>query len=104
MVYSISTGITVYLSEGQLQSIVLGVPLPCSHPQLSQLQTSDVSEIINQLELSLFILTNISQIDDERRCEANHLPTEGLGVPTSAYLQMLFWEYHGAITLSPNPK
>lgn len=49
MVYFISTGITVYLSEGQLQSIVFGVPLPCFHPQLSQLQTSAVSEIINQL-------------------------------------------------------
>lgn len=84
----------MYLSEGQLQSIVFGVPLPCSHPQLSQLQTSAVSEIINQLELSLFILTNISQIDDERRCEANHLSTEGLGVPTSAYLQMLFLAWH----------
>ena len=73
-----------------IQSIVFGMPLPCSHPQLSQLQTSDVSEIINQLELSLFILTNIPQTDDGRRCEENHLPTEGLGVPTSAYLQMLF--------------
>lgn len=70
--------------------------LPCSHPQLSQLQTSDVAEIINQLELSLFILTNISQIDNERRCEANHLSTEGLGVPTSAYLQVLFLAWHAS--------